>query len=72
MDILKLKKRLANYPGAHDGEEWKLDKNLNHCTKKEKEAIAAIGATIEELELVGLTRGEVHHILFGYKYGSYK
>ena len=60
--------RLKNYPGAHENETWKLDKDLNHCTKREKEKIAECGLTIQELMDAGLNRGQVAHILFGYRH----
>ena len=61
-------KRLDSYPGAHENEAWKLDKDLSHCTKREKEKIAELGLTIQGLMDAGLDRGQVSHILFGYRH----
>ena len=66
MILFELKKRLSNYPGAHPGEKWKLETDLNKCTDKEKEAIKALGLTINDFK--GFNRGEVSHMLFGYRY----
>lgn len=60
--------RLNNYSGAHPNETWKLDTDLSHCTKREKEEISKQGMTIEMLEDAGLDRGQVAHILFGYRH----
>ena len=38
LEFLELTKRLATYPGAHPNETWKMDKDLTHCTAREKEA----------------------------------
>lgn len=61
-------KRLDSYPGAHENETWKLDKDLRHCTKREQEEIVKQGLTIEMLTDAGLNRGQVAHILFGYRH----
>ena len=66
--INELKSRLSNYPGAHPGEEWKLDTDLNNCTDREKAEIARLGFTVEDLVKEGFNRGEVQHMLFGYRY----
>lgn len=66
MILFELKKRLSNYPGAHPGEEWKLETDLNKCTDKEKEAIKALGLTLDDFK--GFNRGEVAHMLFGYRF----
>ena len=63
--VSELKERLRDYPGAHEGESWKLEKDLTKCTDKEKQMMAFLGVTPEELMEAGLNRGEVHHILFG-------
>ena len=63
--VSELKERLRGYPGAHEGEEWKLEKDLTKCTDKEKRMMAHLGVTPEDLMRAGLNRGEVHHILFG-------
>jgi len=60
--------RLENYPGAHPWEKWKLETDLNKCTDREKEEMEKEGLTIEELTALGLNRGQVHHILFGWKH----
>ena len=67
--VMDLKKRLINYPGAHAGEEWKNDTDLNHCTEREKEEIKKLGLTLADF--YGFTRGEIHHMLFGYKYAKW-
>ena len=72
MHVEFLKKRLANYPGPHDGEEWKLETDLTKCTPREKKEMGKLGVTVEMLMYAGLNRGEVHHILFGYKYSAGK
>ena len=64
----ELKKRLENYPGAHPGEKWKTETDLTKCTDKEKAEIKKLGITVEDLIAVGLNRGEVSHMLFGYRY----
>lgn len=66
MKINELKGRLANYPGPHRGEEWKLETDLSKCSPKEKDAIARLGLTLEDL--AGFNRGEVAHMLWGYKW----
>lgn len=63
MNILE---RLHNYPGAHPGEDWKNDTDLNHCTDREKEQMRREGLTMKDLK--GLNRGQVHHILFGWRH----
>ena len=35
--VSELKERLRDYPGAHEGESWKLEKDLTKCTDKEKQ-----------------------------------
>lgn len=69
--VSELKERLRGYPGAHEGEEWKLEKDLTKCTDKEKQMMAFLGVTPEELMEAGLNRGEVHHILFGCSHKRY-
>lgn len=66
--IKRLKKRLASYPGPRPGEDWMLDTDLTNCTLREMEEMVAQGVTIRDLREAGLNRGEVHHILFGYKH----
>ncbi len=61
-------KRLDTYPGAHENEKWKMEKDLSRCTQREKEEINRMGMSIEMLESAGLNRGEVAHILFGYRH----
>lgn len=60
--------RLATYPGAHENETWKLEKDLSKCSDKEKERMAFYGLTYKDFEAAGLNRGEVAHILYGYKH----
>ena len=69
--VSELKERLRDYPGAHEGETWKLEKDLTKCTDKEKQMMAFLGVTPEELMEAGLNRGEVHHILFGCSHKHY-
>ena len=65
MDAI-IQSRLKTYPGAHSNETWKLEKDLNKCTDKEKAMMKAYGWTVDYLIGQGLDRGQVHHILFGY------
>lgn len=60
--------RLENYPGPHPGEKWKLETDLHKCTDREKGEMEKEGLTVEELMVLGLNRGQVHHILFGWKH----
>ena len=69
--VSELKERLWDYPGAHEGESWKLEKDLTKCTDKEKQMMAHLGVSPEELMEAGLNRGEVHHILFGCSHKRY-
>lgn len=66
--VYELKKRLVNYPGPLPGEEWKRDRNLNHCKPKTIAEMHRLGTNVEELMAAGLDRGQVHHMLFGYRY----
>ena len=66
MTVNELKKRLTNYPGAHAGEGWKLETDLTKCTPREKEAISKLGLSLDDLK--GFNRGEVSHMLFGWRY----
>ncbi|MBR6875504.1 MAG: hypothetical protein IKN00_04355 [Bacteroidales bacterium] len=63
-----LKARLNTYPGAHTGEDWKKDTDLTHCTERERAEMARCGVTVEELEREGFDRGQVAHMLFGYRH----
>ena len=65
-----LKQRLRTYPGAHENEEWKLEKDLEKCSAKEKEQMHRLGITPAQLMAEGLDRGQVAHILFGYRYAK--
>ena len=67
LDELK-KKRLGSYPGARPNEKWKQDTNLNHCTEKEKAGMRREGFTVAEAMAAGLDRGQIHHILYGYRF----
>ena len=60
--------RLFTYRGPHSGEEWKLERNLAKCTSREKEEMKKLGLSVEQLMALGLNRGQVHHILFGWKH----
>lgn len=66
--VQMLRKRLANYPGPRQGELWKLDRDLTHCTEREKEELKTYGLTVSDMMRYGFRRGEVHHVLFGYKF----
>lgn len=66
--LSQLKKRLKNYPGAHAGETWKMDTDLTHCTEREKMEMKRQGVTLEQLQTEGFNRGEVSHMLFGYRH----
>ena len=66
--ICELTLRLQNYPGPHGNETWKLEKNLHKCTDREKLELARYGVTVDQLMREGFNRGEVHHMLFGYKH----
>ena len=70
IDMLKM--RLANYPGAHEGEKWKLETDLTKCTPREKAALKKAGVTVREMMDAGFNRGEVAHMLFGYRYTGVK
>lgn len=61
-------KRLDNYPGAHPNEKWKTEKDLHRCTPREQEEIRKMGMTVDMLMDAGLDRGQVAHILFGYRH----
>ena len=65
MTVSELEARLANYPGAHENEKWKLETDLTKCTPREKDEIEAMGLTLEDLK--SHNRGEVHHMLFGWR-----
>ncbi len=64
--------RLKTYPGPHPSEAWKNDQDLSHCTDTEKKKLAEYGITWEDLKPLNLTRGEIHHILFGFRYPNGK
>lgn len=64
----ELLERLSNYGGAHENETWKFETDLNKCTKREKEEMAKLGVTVDDFMQEGLNRGEVAHILFGYRH----
>ena len=70
LEFLELTKRLATYPGAHPNETWKMDKDLTHCTAREKEELRKLGITISMCEAFELDRGQVAHILVGYRYAG--
>ena len=60
--------RLTTYPGPRPGEDWKRVTNLSQCTLREQEELLKYGITLEMCEEQGLTRGEVSHILWGYRH----
>lgn len=66
--IENLESRLQTYPGAHEGEAWKMEPDPNKCTSREKNEI--LRYTLMALMAAGLTRGEVHHVLFGYRHAG--
>lgn len=68
MKVEELKKRLANYPGPHKNEKWKLETDLTKCTVREMQKMQELGVTPGQLMAAGLNRGEVAHILYGYRY----
>lgn len=70
--LAKLLPRLSTYPGAHPNEKWKCETDLHKCTDKEKAKIKEQGISVEVLMEAGLNRGEVAHILGGYKYARHK
>lgn len=70
MTVKEMAERLRSYPGAHPNEVWKLETDLMKCTDREKSQMALNGLTPEDLMLLGLNRGQVAHILFGYKYSN--
>lgn len=68
MDVSELKNRLSNYPGAHPNEKWKLETDLSKCTDREKATIKSLGLTLDDLQ--GFNRGEVAHMLFGWRFSN--
>lgn len=68
--VEQLKERLLNYPGPHKNEKWKLETDLTKCTVREMRELQRLGVTVGQLMAAGLNRGEVHHILYGYKYSG--
>ena len=62
-----LAKRLETYSGPHPNETWKLDKNAYHCTEREKQEMAKYGLAPIDFMNAGYNRGEIHHMLFGYR-----
>ena len=69
--VAVLKGRLITYkdpknPGKT--EKWKLDKDLNKCTEKEKNYMIKAGVTVADLMEEGFNRGQVAHMLYGYKH----
>lgn len=66
----ELLKRLETYPGAHENELWKLETDLNKCTDREKNEMQKLGYTVDDFANEGLNRGQVAHILFGYRHAK--
>ena len=66
--IDELKKRLESYPGPHENEQWKKETDLNRCTRRERREMKRYGLTVGDFMKAGLNRGEVSHILFGYRF----
>ena len=60
--------RLDTYPGAHPNEKWKREKNLNMCTQREKDEMKKYGVDEGDLMALDFDRGQVSHVLFGYKF----
>lgn len=60
-------KRLDTYPGPHPNEKWKLETDLTKCTDKEKDEMRKYNLSPADFMDAGLNRGQVHHILYGYK-----
>lgn len=68
MTVTEIEERLKSYPGPHEHENWKLESDLNKCTPREKSEMAINGLSPEYLMSLGMNRGQVAHILFGYKH----
>lgn len=68
MTVPELKARLTNYPGAHPNEKWKLETDLTKCTDNEKKAIEQLGLKLDDLK--GFNRGEVAHMLYGWRHAK--
>ena len=66
LNLAILKSRLSNYRPSD--EPWKKETDLSKCTAIEKREMAKYGVTYGQLMELGLNRGEVAHILFGYRY----
>lgn len=64
--------RLETYPGPHQNETWKLETDLTKCTAREKQEMARLGVSPGDLMELGLNRGQVAHILWGYKHSPRK
>lgn len=64
MTKAEIEKRLKSYPGARQGESWKLETDLTKCTAREKAEMKKVGLSVD----CGLNRGQVAHVLFGYRH----
>lgn len=65
--------RLKGYepPSAISGlNAWMLDKDLTHCTEAERNRMHRLGFSLVRLMNMGLTRGEVAWVLYGYKHSK--
>jgi len=61
----EIRKRLENYHGPHlPKEQWKLETDLTKCTDREKAEMKKVGLSLD----CGLNRGEVAHVLFGWRH----
>lgn len=63
-----VRERLSTYAGPHPNEKWKMDTDLSNCTDKEKNMMSALGLSVSLLQAAGLNRGDVAHVLYGYRY----
>ena len=63
--------RLATYrqPAINKSQEWRLSTKLSEeCTPREQEEMRKYKVKPKHFERLGLNRGQVHHMLFGYKH----
>ncbi len=67
-----VEQRLTSYPGAHPNEKWKLETDLTKCTPRETQEMHRLGTSPEQLMEMGLNRGQVAHVLFGYRHTPQK
>jgi hypothetical protein len=64
--------RLKTYVSPKDPipktELWKTDTDLTMCTPAERSKLHQLGLSLVQVMDIGLTRGEVAHICFGYEH----